>query len=247
MNNNLITFEESNSVTSELFKSLRTNVQFALKPEDKTILVTSASSGDGKSFVCSNLATTFTQIGKKVIILDLDLRKRTQHKIFDVANSTGMSILLNDDNFTAGVELDSILVKFVKETLIKNLYLIPAGPIPHNPAEIIMNGNLKKIIEHLETIYDYVFIDAPPINVVTDTAIIARYIDNVILVASVGRTQVRALKNAQKTLIKSKANLLGVVANRVPIHKRSYKNNGYQYEYTNNLPTEIKKPKKEKE
>jgi len=247
MNQNLITFEESNSVTSELFKSLRTNVQFALKPEDKTILVTSASSGDGKSFVCSNLATTFTQIGKKVIILDLDLRKRTQHKIFDVANTTGMSILLNDDNFSKGVDLDSILVKFVRETSIKNLYLIPAGPIPHNPAEIIMNGNLKKIIKHLETIYDYVFIDAPPINVVTDTAIIARYIDNVILVASVGRTQVRALKNAQKTLIKSNVNLLGVVANRVPIHKRSYKNNGYQYEYTNNLPTELKKPKKEKE
>jgi len=246
MNNNLITFEESNSITSELFKSLRTNVQFALKPGQKTILITSASSGDGKSFVSSNLATTFTQIGKKVIILDLDLRKRTQHKIFDVPNTTGMSILLNDDNFAKDVDLDNILVKFVKETSIKNLFLIPAGPIPHNPSEMLMNGNLKKIIAHLETIYDYVFLDAPPVNVVTDTAIIARYIENVILVASVGRTQVRALKNAQKTLIKCKSNLLGVVANRVPIHKRSYRNNGYQYEYTNSLPVEIKKPKKEK-
>lgn len=241
MNSNLITFEEPNSITSELFKSLRTNVQFALKPEQKTILITSASTGDGKSFVCSNLATTFTQIGKKVIILDLDLRKRTQHKVFDIANATGMSILLNDDNFKEDLNLDNILVKFIKETSVKNLFLITAGPIPHNPSEILMNGNLKKLIEHLEEIYDYVFIDAPPVNVVTDTSIISKYVESVILVVSVGKTQVRALKDAKKTLAKSKINLLGVVANRVPIHKRSYKNSGYEYEYTNNLPIDSNK------
>jgi len=242
MNNNLITFEEMNSVTSELFKSLRTNIQFALTEGQKVILVTSAASGDGKSFVCSNLATTFTQIGKKVLILDLDLRKRTQHKIFDISNTTGMSILLNDDNFKK--DLDTLLTKFVKETIVKNLFVITAGPIPHNPSELLMNGNLEKLLSHLKTHFDYIFVDVPPVNVVTDTAIISRYVDGVILVASVGKTHVRVLKDAKKTLEKSNVNILGVVANRVPIHKRSYKYKGYEYEYSNNLSLDTKKSRR---
>lgn len=246
MNNNLITFEDSNSVTGELFKTLRTNLQFALTPEQKVILVTSSASGDGKSFVCSNLATTFTQIGKKVIILDLDLRKRTQHKIFDLSNTTGMSILLNDDNYRDNVNLDDILMKFIKSTSVKNLFLIPAGPIPHNPSELLMNGNLTKLLDHLKGFFDYIFIDAPPVNVVTDTSIISRYVDGVILVASVGKTRIKVLKEAKRTLVKNKVNILGVVANRVPIHKRSYKYKGYEYEYSSHLPTGNKKGSRRK-
>ncbi|MDD2375998.1 MAG: CpsD/CapB family tyrosine-protein kinase [Clostridia bacterium] len=244
MNNNLITLEETNSVSSELFKSLRTNIQFALSPEQKTILITSAASGDGKSFVCSNLATTFTQIGKKVLIIDLDLRKRTQHKIFDISNTTGMSILLNDDNFKEGLDLDTILLKFIKTTIVKDLFVITAGPIPHNPSELLMNRNLEKLLSNFKTKFDYIFIDAPPVNIVTDTAIISRYVDGVILVASVGKTHVGILKDAKKTLEKCKANILGVVANRVPIHKRSYKYKGYEYEYNHSLTVDSKRNKR---
>jgi len=231
MENNLITFEKPNSVTSELFKSLRTNVEFALKPGKKSIILTSACAGDGKSFVCSNLATAFTQLGKKVLIVDLDLRKRTQHKIFNISNTTGISILLNNDNFEENIDLNDVLLKFIKKTLVDNLYLITAGPIPHNPSEILMNGNLEKLIKHLETMFDYIFIDVPPINVVTDTAIISRYVKNVILVTSIGKTKVKLLKSAVKTLKRNKSNILGVVANRVQINKRSNRNSGYGYDY----------------
>jgi capsular exopolysaccharide synthesis family protein len=241
MNNNLITFEASNSVTSELFKSLRTNLLFALKPEEKCILITSSGAGDGKSFVSSNLATTFTQIGKKVLILDLDLRKRTQHKIFDITNSTGMSMLLNDDNFKENIDLEDLLKKFVKITNIKDLFLITAGPIPHNPSEILLNGNLRILIEYLKGVYDYIFIDAPPVNVVTDTSIICKYVDGVILVASVNKTKIRVLQEAKKTLKKNNVNLIGVVANRVPIYKRSYKYKGYEYEYNSGLTSANKR------
>lgn len=246
MNKNLIICEKPNSATSEFFKSLRTNIQFALKPTQKTIFITSPSAGDGKSFVCSNLAITFTQMGKKVLIIDLDLRRRTQHKAFDIANTTGMSILLNDDNFKDEINLDDALIKFTKDTCVENLFLITSGPIPNNPSEILMNGNLEKLITHLEKIYDYIFIDVPPVNVVTDTSIIARYVESAVLVASVGKTQIRSLKDAKKTLDKSQVNILGVVANRVPINKRIYKNSGYkyEYEYTSNLPIDSSKKQK---
>ena len=227
----LVTYKNSNSIISELFKTLRTNIEFGIKKTKNTIMITSAEAGDGKSFVLSNLAVTFAQIGKKVLVIDLDLRKGQVHRIFKLYNTKGMSNLLLSD-FKNPKILEAELDEALQTTEVENLYAITIGTRVSNPAELITKGKIEIILDYLKERFDYIFIDVPPIGVVTDPAIVARYVDNAIMVVSLNKTNAKALKEATKTLKGTRINILGIVANRVKINARSYRYKRYEYKET---------------
>ena len=171
----LIVKEEPKSPISEIFRTLRTNIQFMnTKNKLKSLLVTSTIAGEGKSWVSSNLAATFAQAGKKVIILDADMRKGRQYRIFDVSPRPGLS------NYLSGVtendkEVD--LADYVQETEIENLFVIPAGNVPPNPSELLVSESMLHLLEKLKEICDIVIIDGPPTQLVTDSLILTRIAD----------------------------------------------------------------------
>lgn len=209
----------------EFFKAIRTNVGFILNETDNVVMFSSSAKGDGKSFIVSNLASSFTELGKKVLVIDTDLRRGVQHKNFETTNTNGLTELLEKK------DIENV-TKYIKETSNKNLYLIPRGKLVDNVPELLMNGTLKEVLDLLKKQFDYVFVDVPPVNIVTDVTILSRYVPNVILIASIGKSKIKLLEETKKVLLRNKCNILGVIANRVPIHKQSYKYKGYEYEYT---------------
>lgn len=209
----------------EFFKAIRTNVGFILNETDNVVMFSSSAKGDGKSFIVSNLASSFTELGKKVLVIDTDLRRGVQHKNFETTNTNGLTELLEKK------DIENV-TKYIKKTSNKNLYLIPRGKLVDNVPELLMNGTLKEVLDLLKKQFDYVFVDVPPVNIVTDVTILSRYVPNVILIASIGKSKIKLLEETKKVLLRNKCNILGVIANRVPIHKQSYKYKGYEYEYT---------------
>lgn len=221
---NIVSMQPDN-VSFELFKSMRTNLDFLLKEQDNIVLFTSASKGDGKSFVVSNLAASFTQLNKKVLVIDLDLRRGTQHKKLEVNLTNGMTDLLMDENATE-------ISKYIKKTKVKNLYVMTRGKIQINTPEILLSGKLEAILKVLKESFDYVFVDAPPVSIVTDVTILNKIIKNTIFITSLNSTKIDLIQKAKRDLVNNGANILGVIANRVPIHKYRYKYKGYDYEYS---------------
>ena len=160
-NNKIKVFESPKSVVSEAFRALRGNLQFLVKENNTMVIsVTSSIGGEGKSTISSNLAAIISLTGKKTIILNMDMRKPTLHKKFDLENTQGMSTLL-----LGKVSLESVIQK----TQYDNIYVIAAGPIPPNPSELIENNtNMLKIVEALKSVYDVIIFDTPPIGLVSD-------------------------------------------------------------------------------
>ena len=167
-------YDKPKSSFSESFRALRTNLEFMLgDSQGKVVLVSSTISGEGKSFVASNLAISMAMLGKKTIILGLDLRKPKVHSLFGVDNSKGMSTyLIGRDT------LEAILVG----TNIPNLSIIPSGPIPPNPAELVAGDRLEQLVAQLRSSYDMVIIDSPPVAIVTDAVLISRLCDTTLFV-----------------------------------------------------------------
>ena len=193
---------------TEAYKATRTNIMFSLKNTDecKKIIVSSANPGEGKSTTCANLAIAFAQMGDRVIIIDADMRKPRVHKYFEIKNKKGLS------NVLGGFEsLSNCIVH--KEEL--GLDVIPAGNIPPNPAELIASGVMDALLETISGKYDYVFIDTPPINVVTDASILSKKVSGVVLVVRHNITNKEAVERSVKTLEFAGAKLLGFVLNSV--------------------------------
>lgn len=161
---------------SEAYKSARTNIMFALSGVHgcKQLLVTSAMPGEGKSTTCVNLAITFAQTGAKVIIIDADLRKPKIHRYIGVGNGAGLS------NFLGGF---AKLAECVHKGIEHGIDYITAGHVPPNPIELLASSNMKNLLQMLSNDYDYVIIDTPPIRIVSDAAIMAKLVGNVVLVA----------------------------------------------------------------
>ena len=196
------------SVVSESIKSLRTNLQFASVDKGfKTLLVTSSVAGEGKSFVAANLATSFAQNGKKVLIVDCDLRKGRLHKIFGLPNVIGLSDLLVGDV--------SKITRFIQKTGIKNLSLIPRGAYPPNPSELLASNKNKKFIETVVAKYDLVIFDGAPCNAVSDSVIMSTLVDEVIVVVKDSDTRKAALMMTKESLQKVNAPVAGIVMNSV--------------------------------
>ena len=196
------------SIVSESIKSLRTNLQFSSVDDGfKTILVTSANASEGKSFVSSNLAISFAQANKKVLLIDCDLRKGRLHKLFNLPNLNGFSTLLTDD-------LENYK-KYIKKTHIKNLSIIPRGVYPPNPSELLGSQKCKDLIVTLKSKYDIIIFDGAPCNGVTDSVIMATNVDETLIVVRDSRTPKNTLDTARDSLKKVNAHITGVVINGI--------------------------------
>lgn len=212
-----------NSLASESIRTLRTNLLFSAVDEElKTILVTSSIPGEGKSFITANLAASFAQNGKKVVIVDCDLRKGRQHKIFGASSKIGLSgLLLNDIKHYKN---------YLVNTKVKNLDLIPRGVLPPNPSELLNSKKNEALIKELSKDYDIVLLDGAPIAGLSDSLIISSLVDKTILVSAINSTPKTELKNAIKSLENIGAHLAGIVINKVQARKNSH--GGYYYYYS---------------
>ncbi len=200
--------EQAYSPAAEAFRGLRTYIQLSQDDgEMKTILFTSTGIGEGKSLTVANTAISIAQSGRKVIIMDCDLRKPVQHDIFGLQNVGITDILTGRKNVEESIQ----------QTLVQNLFLLASGPISKNPAELLAATRLHRIFEALKTEADVILVDTPPILAVTDACILAGRVDGVALVLDVGAVHPRDAQRAQNRLARAKANIIGVVMNRVGV------------------------------
>lgn len=244
MNNEIIVQHSPKAPISEAVRLLRTNLSFitsALK--NKLFLVTSSIPGEGKSWITSNLAVAFAQSNKKVLIIDTDLRKGKQHKNFGVENEIGFSnflIEIYDKKIIDDKDLESFKSKVVK-TNIDNVYLLPAGPTPQNPSELLQVSNVKYVLSKIKLDYDVVLLDTPPVSIVTDSLILCNKVDNVVLVAAAEQTKLSLLVNAKKSIENVNGKIAGVVLNKMPLERRKEYTKYYSHyelkENENNMKT----------
>lgn len=225
----IITYSDPKSIISETFRTLRTNVQFSNtnSKDTKTFLITSCFQSEGKSYVSANLAITFAQVGKKVILVDADMRKGRQAKIFNLPSNRGLSNYISnlDEN---GVELNEDLGKFIKETEVPNLSVITSGTVPPNPSELLSSPKLEKMIEELKKCYDIIIFDGAPIVPITDSLILARMLGSTIIVTLYNKTKKDDLKKVKNGIESVGGKILGTCINCVPI-KSSKQNSKYYY------------------
>lgn len=214
MGRKLVTVGNRNSFVSEQFRTIRTNITFAMPDQEiKSILVTSATPGEGKSTNVANLGVVFAQEGKKVCIVDADLRKPTMHYTFRLQNIRGLSNLL-----TTQYDLSEVL----NSTDISNLFVVTSGPIPPNPAELLSSKAMDSVIRQLINDFDMIIFDAPPLLSVTDAQILSNKCDGTLLIVNSGAVENASVLKAKMSLEASKANILGVVLNNYKIPLGEY-------------------------
>jgi capsular exopolysaccharide synthesis family protein len=214
-----ITQDQPRSPVSESFRALRTNITYAaIDTPMRTIMITSATPQDGKTTVTSNLGVVFAQGGKKAVVIDGDMRRPQEDNRFGLENKSGLSEL-----FVTSVDK---MNGSAQKTGVEGLMVITSGKIPPNPAELMASKKMLQIIERLNTEYDLVLVDTPPVLSVTDAAALAPGVDGVILVAKPGVTKLSAFKQTLEQLQAVGARILGVVLNEVEPKSRKY---GYYY------------------
>lgn len=218
MSSELITITNPKSPIAEAYRTLRTNIQFSNVDENlKVICVTSSGPSEGKTTTSCNLAETFAQSGKRVLLIDGDLRKPRVHKVFKISGTKGITNLL------AG----QMKLEEVTNYVGSDLTVIPCGPIPPNPSELLASKRMKELLDELRNLYDIIIIDAPPVGVVTDSAILSTIVDGILLVVASGKTDIDGAKRAKQLLENVNARILGVVMTMMPVSKKGYY--GYQY------------------
>lgn len=212
----LIITQDSKSGISEAVRTLRTNLQFtSIDKKMKTILVTSSVPSEGKSFVAANLAVALAQSGHKVLLIDSDIRRGRQHRIFGFHNKKGLSNLLLED---AG----QVYRSYINETDIPNLYLMFKGATPPNPSELLNSDKNKKLIESLANNFDTVILDGAPITGLADSLVLSTIVDGVIVVSVERETSKTLLETTKKSLDNVGANVIGVVLNKTEKSKSKY-------------------------
>lgn len=213
----LVVLNKPKSTISEDIRTLRTNLDFSLGANDeKVIMITSSNPSEGKSFISSNLSTCFAQNDKKVLLLDADLRLGRLHKVFELSNKSGVSNLIL--NYNEDIRYES----YIQKTDVKNLFVIPRGVVPPNPSELLASNKFKTIVEDLKKIFDYIIIDATPINGLSDALVLTSICDEVIIVCKYGKTDINDLEECKKLLQNADAKIAGVVINSMPKTKNKY-------------------------
>ncbi|MEG0873098.1 MAG: CpsD/CapB family tyrosine-protein kinase [Clostridia bacterium] len=222
MKKDLIVHESPKSPVSEAVRLLRTNLSFlAPHKKSKVFLITSSMPGEGKSWITANLAISFAQTNKKVLIIDADLRKGRQHTIFGCTNNVGLSNFLNDAAVTDDDEIkDEMLMKAMSATDIPNLFILAAGVVPPNPSELLGSESLDYLISVATESFDIVIFDMPPVSIVADSLVICKKVDFVVLVSASNITKKDVLLNSKKSIEHVGGKIAGVVLNMVPIEKR---------------------------
>ena len=215
-------FENQNNLMSETFRNIRTNLQFMLENDKKVILVTSTVSGEGKSFISANLAISLSLLGKKVVIVGLDIRKPGLNKVFNIPRKEiGITqYLANPENNL----MDLVQLSDVS----KNLYILPGGTVPPNPTELLARDGLDKAIETLKKNFDYVIMDTAPVGMVTDTLLIGRVADLSVYVCRADYTHKNEYTLINELAEKDKLPSLCTVINGLDLKRRKY---GYYYGY----------------
>jgi protein-tyrosine kinase len=233
----LITHSNPKSPVSEAYRVLRTNIQYSSfdKPL-KTIVITSSGPGEGKTTTVINLAITFAQMGSRVLLIDADMRKPRIHKVFEINNRTGLTNLLaTHGDYKA----------FMNKCPVTNLDVLTCGVIPPNPSELLTSNAMKQFMEKVKNDYDIVFLDSPPVGTVTDAAILSAIVDGTILVAASGTLEISDLIRAKELLGNVKANIIGVVLNK--LDKKAQGNYYYYYYYYYGENNETAKRKKHRQ
>jgi len=217
----LVVLETPRSPVAEAFRSLRTNLQFASVDRPLVrLLVTSPGPGEGKSTVAANLAAVLAQSGKRVTLLDADMRRPRVHKLYGLPNRSGLSGLFVDPRLI----LDGVL----QRTPLENLSVITTGDLPPNPSELLGSEKMNEIITQVMEISDVLVIDSPPVMLVTDSAVLSQRVDGVLLVLRQGETNLEVARHSVEALRRVGANLLGVVLNGVPARSSRYGYYHYQ-------------------
>ena len=221
----LIVKNDPKSPISEIFRTLRTNIQFMNnKNKLKSLLITSTLSGEGKSWISANLAVTFAQMGKRVILLDADMRKGRQYRIFNISPRPGLS------NYLSGVTDDEKtidLADYVQETEVENLYVIPAGNVPPNPSELLVSESMINLLDKLKEICDIVIVDGPPTQLITDSLILSRITDSTAIVAESNKTKKESLRRIIDNIQKVGGKVAGVILNKVQLSAKKYDQSYY--------------------
>ncbi len=227
--NELIVNAEPKSPIAECFKTFRTNIMFSIQNKKlNTILVTSGSMGEGKSFVSSNLAVSFAKSGKRVILVDTDMRKGRVHKIFNLMNNAGLSNVLSN----IGINGTSVNINnYIQKSGIPNLHIMTSGDIPPNPSELLSSINMRRFLEALNTQYDIVICDGTPCMLVSDSIILSKIVDTTVIVTAAKVTKLDTLNKIKKSITIVGGHIGGVVINKMPTSAKSYQN---KYYYGNN-------------
>lgn len=219
-NRSLITMLKPRSPISEQYRTIRTNIQFSsVDGEIKTIMITSPGPGEGKSTTTNNIAVVFAQQGKKVLLVDSDLRKPTVHHSFRIDNTCGLTNIL-----TKQAKLEEAIFQTDED----HLFVLPSGPIPPNPAELLGSKAMDELLEEVKDLFDVIVFDTPPALAVTDAQVLANKTNGVVMVVSSGKTENDAALKAKELLVNAKAKLLGVVLN-----KKKRTESPYYYYYAN--------------
>lgn len=209
----LVTFTHSRSPVAEAYRALRTSIQFSsLDKPLQTFLITSTGAKEGKSTTAANLAITFAQAGSQVILVDADLRRPSQHRLFGLPNEEGLTTMLLEDK-------DELPLQY---TAIPNLRLLSSGPLPPNPADVLGFRRMDEGIARLTEEADLLIFDTPPIIAVTDAAVLSAKVDGVLLVFSAGKTKREHAQRAYALLEKVNANVIGAVLNNAKLDRAAY-------------------------
>ena len=209
----LVALQDPRSPAAEAYRTLRTNLQFSsLDRPLRTILATSTAPNEGKSTTIANLAVTMAQAEQRVLLVDCDLRRPTLHTIFNLPNDVGLtSMMLQDDERLP-----------VQATAVPGLTLLSSGPLPPRPADILGSRRMEQVIAMLKEQADIVLFDTPPVNAVTDAAVLATKVDGVLLVFRSGATRRDHARDARKLLEKVNAHIVGVVLTDVRQERNQY-------------------------
>ncbi len=212
------------SRVAEAVKTIRTNLEFSsVDGKNTKIMLTSTGPGEGKSFITACLAQSYALAGKKVLIIDCDLRRGRQYEIFGVSNNKGLSNILISD--IEGVRIETI------KTKIPGVYLLPGGTIPPNPSELLESKKMQDLINMLEVDYDILLFDCPPVIGLSDSLIVTKYIDTTVVVAAYKSTPTDMLKKTVKALEAVNAKIAGIIFNKVPATGNGYYNKYYDSYY----------------
>lgn len=223
----LIITKNPKSLFAESIRSIRTNIAFAsIDNKVKIIINTSPEAGDGKSFVTANLAIAYAQEGKKVLLIDADLRRGRQHDIFEVMNITSggyTNLMLNyKENMT--------FEKYIFPTFDKNVDILPTGPTPPNPVELLGSENNRRLLDRLKKMYDLIIMDCAPIIGLSDSLILTTLSDVNLVTVSAKKTKMENLQRAQKLFEQANSKIDGVILNKAQASGNHY----YSYYYNNN-------------
>lgn len=230
MKKEVIAHKNPKSPILEVFRTLRTNIQFMnVNKKMKVLLLTSTFPSEGKSWVSSNLAVTFAQAGKKVVLIDADMRKGRQYAIFGLSPKPGLSNFLSQVEIDEKGRLSENIENYIQKTEVENLYVITAGNVPPNPSELLVSAQMIRLLDELKEVCDMVIIDGTPSELVTDSVILSRLADSTIVVTAHKITKKDALERVVRNIQNVGGKIAGVVINKVPVSAKRYGERYYYY------------------